>query len=66
MKTEKYNEMLISFDADFSLAVHGDTQLSEMEKLIKEGNERLLKDIELLSELAFNIRYGKVEIVEIH
>lgn len=62
MKTDKYNSMISSFQCDFSLALEGDTTLSEIAKKIEDKDKRLLNDIDLLEELEWNLRNGKVEI----
>lgn len=65
-KTQKYAAMLEALECDFSLAAdpengHG---LDELQLKIEQGDERMLKDIELLKELSFRIRKGLVRIVE--
>jgi hypothetical protein len=62
MKTDKYNNMISAFQCDFSLAIDDYKQLSELNKLIREKDSKLLKDIELLEELEFLLRNGKAEI----
>lgn len=62
MKTEKFNNMISSFQCDFSLAKEGKNNLSELDKKIKEHDERLLKDIKLLEELDYMLRSGQAEI----
>lgn len=64
--SSKYENMLTSFQADFSLATtYDEMDYADFRDLIRNKNERLLKDIELLSELEFNIRYKKTIIVEV-
>lgn len=62
MKTDKYNQMIVAFSSDFVLARDGNRKLSELDTMIKKNNERIMNDIELLEELAYNLRYGKAEI----
>lgn len=64
-QTKKYNEMLSSFAADFYFAKQSDYKLKELQRMIDTKDERLMKDIELLSELEFNLRHGKVMIIEV-
>lgn len=66
MKIEnKYDEMISAFAADFRLAEYGDDQLQVLEELIKNKNEVLIKDIDLLSELDYGIRNGALAIVSL-
>lgn len=65
-KTTKYDNMLSSFNCDFTLAENGQMKLAELDDLIKKEDKKLLKDIELLSELDFNLRHGKIQIVEVN
>ena len=62
MKTDKFNNMIEAFECDFNLAVQGDHTLSELDKQIKEGDLKLLHDIDLLNELSYLLRHGKAEI----
>ncbi len=61
----KYNDMLSSFSADFWLAQKSDYKLKELQNMIDSKNPNLMKDIKLLEELEFNLRHGKVKIVEV-
>ena len=64
--SSKYENMITSFQADFSLATtYHDLDFVDFRELIRKKNERLLKDIELLSELEFKIRYKQILIVEV-
>lgn len=60
----KYNEMISSFAADFYLAQQGDHKLQELQSMINNKTPHLTKDIELLEELDFNLRHGKLKIFE--
>lgn len=65
-KTSTYAGMIQAIESDFSLAAdpesgHG---LDELQLKIEQGDERLLKDIELLKALSFGIRYGRLRIIE--
>lgn len=62
MKTTKYNNMIAAFECDFDLARNGERDLRELSNAIKNKDERLLNDIDLLCELSFLLRYGKAEI----
>ena len=61
-KTDKFNNMISAFQCDMSLAKEGEHKLSELDKKIKENDETLLKDIDLLEELEWLLRNGKAEI----
>lgn len=63
--TKKYLNMIQAFECDFRLEIdepleHNISKLLRNKKL----NKKLLKDIELLEELSFNLRHEKIEIVE--
>lgn len=63
--TEKYANMLEAFECDFDLVINESVyKLSELQELIKLKDERLLKDIDLLKELSFNLRHNKARIYE--
>ena len=64
-ETTKYNAMISSFSADFCLDQQGDNKLKELQNMIDGQDPNLIKDIELLEELEFNLRHGKVKIVEV-
>lgn len=66
-KTDKYVNMIEAFECDFSLAKESNThyQISKLQAMIKNKDEGLMKDIDLLSELSFNLRHGKAKIVEV-
>lgn len=61
-KTDKFNNMISAFQCDFSLAVEGKHDLSELNTSIKNKQNCIIKDIELLEELEFLLRYGRAEI----
>ena len=65
--TNKYLQMLEAFTSDFDLPyIHDDFELfDELKKLIKEKDEQMIKDIELLEELSFDLRRKKLKIVKI-
>lgn len=66
--TNKYMFMIDSFSCDFDLAADDDSDFSleEMQEQIENNlNLRLSNDIELLSELSFNLRHGHVKILDI-
>ena len=64
MKTEKFNNMISSFQCDFTLAKEkdNDRKLADLDDLIEKKDENLLHDIELLEELEWLLRNGKAEI----
>lgn len=64
MKTEKFNNMISSFQCDFTLAKEDDNgrKLADLDDLIEKKDENLLRDIELLEELEWLLRNGKAEI----
>lgn len=62
--TGKYINMIEAFECDFSLAVHNKKDIAELDSTIKNKDEKLLKDIELLKELSFLLRNNKIKIVE--
>lgn len=64
MKTDKFNNMISSFQCDFTLAKEGynDRRLADLDDLIAAKDENLLRDIELLEELEWMLRNGKAEI----
>ena len=76
--TRKYANMLSAFNADNSVKVQEILEGSSIWKdingkpyydiekdLIKNKDERLMKDIELLEELEFLLRHNKLKIVEV-
>lgn len=63
--TEKYKNMIESFECDFSLSLEKGYSFRELDKQILECDERLLNDIELLKELSCGVRHGLLKIVEI-
>lgn len=64
MKTDKFTNMIEAFECDFALARDGHNEkLSELQRMIEQKDERLMKDIELLEELSWLLRNGKAEII---
>lgn len=72
--TDKYYNMLNSFRADNSIKVReikdneiafGESFYDVEKRLIKNNDERLMNDIELLEELEFNLRHEFVKIVKV-
>ena len=72
--TDKYYEMLDSFRADNTLKVmeiqeneiaYGESYFDIEKRLIKNKNEKLMNDIELLEELEFELRHDNIRIVRI-
>lgn len=66
-RTDKYMDMIEAFECDFSLAKENNShyQISKLQTMIEDKDEGLMKDIDLLSELSFNLRHGKAKIVEV-
>ena len=66
-KTNKYVNMIEAFECDFSLAKENGShyQVGKLQAMIESRDEGLMKDIDLLSELSFNLRHGKAKIVEV-
>lgn len=66
--TEKYVHMIEAFECDFSLAIDKDSDfdLGELQQQINEkSNYILLRDIDLLKELSFNLRHNKYKILKL-
>ena len=66
--TNKYLNMIESFECDFSLADGSDDtfSLSEIQEQIdSNSNFKLNKDIELLEELSFDLRHGFTKIYDV-
>lgn len=61
-KTDKFNAMIEAFECDFVLAKEGKYEISELDNKVKFKDEKLMKDIDLLEELSYLLRYGKAEI----
>ncbi len=62
MKTDKFNNMISSFQCDFTLAKDMNKKLADLDDLIEKKDKNLLHDIELLEELEWLLRNGKAEI----
>ena len=58
--------MIEAFECDFNLPFNYDdfTMFDDLKRLIRNKNKRLVKDIELLQELSFGIRYGNLKIID--
>ncbi len=72
--TDKYYNMLNSFRADNSIKVSeikdneiafGESFYDVEKRLIKNNDERLMNDIDLLEELEFNLRHEFIKIVRL-
>ena len=58
--------MIEAFEGDFSLAQNNSRYpISKLQTMIEDKDEELMKDIDLLEELSFNLRHGKAKIVEV-
>ena len=64
-KIEEFNHMLQAFASDFELAEENPEMLLILKGYIEEKNEKVLKDINLLSELAYLLRANKIKIIEV-
>ena len=64
--TKRYENMIQAFECDFNLPFNYNdfTMFDDLKRLIQNKNKRLVKDIELLQELAFGIRYGNLKIID--
>lgn len=58
--TEKYTYVLQAFECDMTLARDGKHPLE-----LDFNNEKVLKDINLLEELSFELRHGNAKIVQV-
>lgn len=72
--TDKYYEMINSFRADNIVKVRevkdnlisfGKSYFEIEKRMIKNNDERLMGDIELLDELVFNLRHEYIKIVRV-
>ena len=64
-KIEEFNNMLQAFASDFELAEENPEMLLILKGYIEGKNEKFLKDINLLSELAYLLRANKIKIIEV-
>lgn len=62
IKTDKFNRMIEAFECDFVLARDNGYSLTQLSQNIRRGDEKILKDIELLEELSWLLRNGQAEI----
>lgn len=64
--TKRYENMIQAFECDFNLPLNYNdfTLFDDLKRLIQNKNKRLVKDIELLQELSFGIRYGNLKIID--
>lgn len=64
--TNRYLDMINAFSSDFILAKDDMESIPiwKLQELIDNKDETLLKDIELLEELSYQLRYGKIKIIE--
>ena len=61
--TSKYKDMIEAFECDFNLSQKGSFPLEYLQEKIDNKNERILNDIELLSELSFILRHNQAKIM---
>ena len=64
--TKRYKNMIEAFACDFNLPFNYNdfTMFDDLKRLIQNKNERLVKDIELLQEFSFGIRYENLKIID--
>ena len=64
--TKRYENMIEAFECDFNLPFNYNdfTMFDDLKRLIQNKNERLVKDIKLLQEFSFGIRYGNLKIID--
>lgn len=62
--SEKFVYMIEAFECDFDRALDDLSIVDNLKEAIKNKNERLLNDIELLRELSFLLRHGEAKIIE--
>lgn len=64
--TDKYLNMIEAFECDFSIAKNYNKyeKINSLRQLIEDQDKDLLKDIELLEELSFNLRHGILKLME--
>lgn len=63
--TDKYINMIEAFECDFDLAEEDYTKIDWLKNLLMVKDSKLIKDIDLLKELSFNLRHGKVKIINV-
>lgn len=65
-QTKKYARMVESFECDFTLAIEQGEKygLDDLQVKIEHRDKKLLSDIELLKELSYGLRSGKLKIVK--
>ena len=63
--TDKFKDMIESFECDFSLAISNPEKfnLKQIQKDLDNKDKTLLKDIDLLQELSFMLRHGLAQII---
>lgn len=62
--TKTYQNMIESFECDFSLAIEDIDNLTELQEKLDSQDKKLMKDIELLQRLSYGLRNGKIMIIE--
>lgn len=62
--TEDFVYMIDAFSCDFDLAVQNENKLWELNKEIKNKNQRLLHDIDKLCELSCYMRHGVIKLIK--
>lgn len=61
-KTDKFNRMIEAFECDFALIEQGKMTFAELDRLLKDKRNSLVTDMDLMQELSYLLRYGKVVI----
>lgn len=64
-ETKKYVDMIEAFECDFALARDGQRDLRHLQQGLQDKDEALLKDIDLLENLSFDLRHGKAKIIKV-
>lgn len=62
--TEDFVYMIDAFSCDFDLAVQNENKLLELNKEIKNKNQRILHDIDKLCELSYYMRHGVIKLIK--
>ncbi len=71
--TDKYLDMLESFENDYNLLINDSYGLTGMNQCIKRiknnekllpGDKKLLNDLDLLRQLTYDLRFGFIKIIK--
>lgn len=61
---DKYNTVISGFAADLSLSLNDPSCILYLRDMIESKDEDVLRNIDLINELDYNLRNGKLKIVE--